>query len=113
MPMIDAKVTLPLDEKKREELKSAFGRAVGLLGKSESYLMVSFEDKAALYFAGKALEAGAFVSVKLFGTVDSAASDKMTGELCRILEEKLGIKGENVYITYEGFENWGWRGRNF
>lgn len=113
MPMIESKITLHLDEAKREEIKRELGKAVGILGKSENYLMVSFEEGATLYFAGKEMERGAFVSVKLFGSVEEAASNRMSGEICRIFKNALGIEGENIYITYEGFKNWGWRGQNF
>ena len=44
MPMIDARVTVALDDAQKEELKNEFGRLIGTLGKSEAYLMVAIED---------------------------------------------------------------------
>lgn len=113
MPMIDSKITVPVSEEKKDILKAEFGKAVSVLGKSESYLMVGFEDNYSLYFGGKKLEKGAFVSVQLLGDVDSEASSRMSAEICGILSRELGIPGDKVYITYSGFKNWGWNGGNF
>jgi len=113
MPMIDSKITVPVSEEKKDVLKAKFGKAISVLGKSESYLMLGFEDNYSLYFGGKKLEKGAFVSVQLLGEVNSASSEKMSAEICKILEKELGIPGEKVYITYSGFKNWGWNGGNF
>ena len=65
MPMIDSKITLKVPEEKRNLLKAELGKAVAVLGKPESYLMLGFEDNYDLYFGGKKLDKGAFVSVKL------------------------------------------------
>lgn len=113
MPFIDSKVTVKLTDEKKDAIKSDLGKAVSVLGKTESYLMVGFEDEYDLYLAGEKLEQGAFVSVRLFGTINSASSRKMTGEICQILEKQLGIPGSNVYVTYQGIADWGWDGSNF
>jgi len=113
MPMIEAKVTMELSEDKRDVLKAEFGKAVAIIGKPESYLMVNLVDKQDLYFGGKRMEKGAFVDVKVFGSVDSAASSKMTAKVCEILDRELGIPGNAVYISYFGTQNWGWNGGNF
>ena len=113
MPFINTKVTLPLSQEKKDVLKAGFGKAVSIMGKPESYLMLGFEDSCDLYFAGKKLEKGAFVSVQVYGAVDPDESSRMTAELCRILKDELGIPGDCVYVAYQGIENWGWNGRNF
>lgn len=113
MPMIDSKVTVPLTDEKREILKAEFGKAISILGKPESYLMLGFEDNYHLYFGGKKLEKGAFISVGVFGEVNSQASGKMSAKLCEILEKELGIPGDKIYITYHGCKDWGWNGGNF
>lgn len=113
MPMIDSKITISVSNEKREILKSKLGSAISILGKPESYLMLGFEDKYDLYFAGKKLDKGAFISVKLFGNEDSVACNNMTAKICEIFNTELDIPGENIYITYSGFNNWGWNGCNF
>jgi hypothetical protein len=113
MPFIDSKITLTLTEDKKEQIKSRLGQAVSLLNKSETYLMVGFEDDYDLYMGGSKLEKGAYVSVSLFGNASSVAYEKMTAEICKILSEELGIPGNAVYVTYHGVSDWGWNGTNF
>lgn len=102
-----------MTEDKKERIKTKLGQAVSLLNKSETYLMVGFEDNYRLYMGGKKLEKGAYVSVSLFGSASSHAYEKMTSEICSILSEELGIPGSAVYVTYHGVNDWGWNGSNF
>ena len=113
MPMIETKVTMQLSEEKRDVLKTEFGKAIAIMGKPESYLMINLVDNQDLYFAGKKLDKGAYVDVKVFGSVDCNAGGKMTARLCEILEKELGIPGNAVYVSYWGTANWGWNGGNF
>ena len=113
MPMIEAKVTMPLPVEKRDVLKAEFGKAISVMGKPESYLMVNLADNQDLYFGGKKLDKGAYIEVKVLGSVDSGASVKMTAKVCEILEKELGISGNAVYVSYWGTTNWGWNGNNF
>ena len=113
MPFIDSKLTLPVSQEKRDTIKSELGKAVSILNKPESFLMIGFEDNYDLYMGGNKLEKGAYVSVSLFGNAPSSAYDKMTGEICGILSDELGIPGDKVYVTYHGVNDWGWNGSNF
>lgn len=113
MPFIDSKITVPVTPEKKEAIKSKLGQSISLLSKSETYLMVGFEDNYDLYMGGEKLEKGAYVSVSLFGEASSAAYEKMTGEICDILADELQIPGDKVYVTYHGVNDWGWNGRNF
>lgn len=112
MPFIDSKITLPVSEEKKEIIKNKLGQLVSILNKPESFLMVGIEDEYNLYMGGNKLEKGAYVAVSLFGTASSAAYEKMTGEICRLYEEELGIPGRSVYVTYQGVKDWGWNGSN-
>jgi phenylpyruvate tautomerase PptA (4-oxalocrotonate tautomerase family) len=113
MPMIQAKVTMQLPAEKRDILKAEFGKAISIMGKPESYLMISLEDNQDLYFGGKKLDKGAYVEVKVLGNVDASASDKMTAKICEILKAQLDIPGNAIYVSYFGTSNWGWNGGNF
>ena len=42
MPFIDSKLTVAVPQEKRDVLKAELGKAVALLGKPESFLMVGF-----------------------------------------------------------------------
>ncbi len=113
MPMINSKITLSVPQEKRYVLKSEIGKAIAVMGKPESYLMLGFEDNYDLYFGGKKLEKGAFISVEVLGEVNAADSQKMSAKLCEIFQKELGIPGDKIYITYSGYKNWGWNGTNF
>lgn len=113
MPFMDAKITVPVTDDKKEAIKTEFGKAIAIVNKPESFLMVGIADNYDLYMGGNKLEKGAFVSVSLFGNAASDAYERMTGEICRILSEQLGIPADAVYVTYTGVSDWGWNGRNF
>lgn len=113
MPMITSRTTVKLPQEKRDVLKAALGKAVSILGKPESYLMLGFEDCYDLYFGGRKLEKGAFVSVELFGGENPDACAEMTAEICSLFTRELGIPADAIYITYAGYKNWGWNGSNF
>lgn len=113
MPFIDSKITLPVSQEQKESIKSRLGKAVSIINKPESFLMVGLQDNYDLYMGGNKLDKGAYVSVSLFGNATSSAYEKMTEEICRIYEEELGIPGQAVYVTYHGVNDWGWNGRNF
>ncbi len=113
MPFIDSKITVPVTSELKEELKSELGKLITTLGKSETYLMVGIEDAYDLWLGGKKLEKGAYVSVSLYGNAPSESYDKLTGQICDLFANKLGIPGDAVYVTYHPVNDWGWNGRNF
>ncbi len=113
MPYIEIKTTVPVTAAQAEELKSALGRAVATLHKTETYLMVGLEDNFSLWMGGKKLEKGAYVSVSLYGSAAPSDYDRMTGQICAILEKTLGLPGQGVYVTYHPVSDWGWNGSNF
>lgn len=113
MPFIDSKITVTVNEEKRETIKSRLGQAISIINKPESFLMIGFEDNYDLYMAGNKLEKGAYVSVSLLGSASSAQYNQMTGEICKIYAEELGIPGNAVYVTYHSLNDWGWNGQNF
>ena len=112
MPFIDCKISKELTTDEKEKIKSSLGRAVSILHKPESYLMVGIADGYDLYFAGEKTE-GAYVEVSSFGSIQSADSEKMTSEICRILSAVAKIDARKVYVTYHGVRDWGWNGSNF
>lgn len=113
MPYIDIKLSKKATEEQKEVLKTEFGKAIKIMHKPESYLMVGIQDNYDLYFAGKKLENGAFVSVSVFGSVSSTDSQNMTERICEILKSVFATQGDCVYVTYGGIQNWGWDGSNF
>ena len=114
MPFIGSRVTVKLTKEKKETIKKRLGEAISLIpGKSESFLMVGFEDEYSLFFGGKELEKGAFVEVKIFGKATEEDYNKVTSAICLIYDEELGIPQDKIYVKYEEVEHWGWNGKNF
>ena len=113
MPFIDSKITLSLTEDKKEVLKSELGKAVSIISKPESFLMVGIADGYDLWFAGNKLTDGAYIEVSLLGNASSDLYEKMTALVCDIMEKELDIPKNNVYVTYHPVSDWGWNGKNF
>ena len=113
MPFIDLRTTVPAAPAQREALKTAFGQAITALHKTETYLMVSIQDSCELWLGGRKLEKGAYVAVSLYGSAGAGDYNRMTGLVCSILSEHLGIPADAVYVTYPPVSDWGWNGRNF
>lgn len=113
MPFIDVKLSKKITDAEKEQLKSDLGKAVSVMHKPESYLMVGICDGYDLYFAGNKLANGAFVSISVYGKANPADTRKMTEVVCDILNRRFSVAGNNVYVTYADVENWGWDGGNF
>ena len=113
MPFIDSKITVSVSPETKENIKTELGKAVAILSKPESFLMIGFEDNYDLYMGGRKLDKGAYVAVSLFGNAPSSAYEQMTAKICEIYERELGIPGNSVYVTYHGVNDWGWNRRNF
>ena len=113
MPFIDTRVTVKVSDAQKEEIRTELGKLIAILNKSEAYLMVGMEDACDLWLGGRKLEKGAYVAVSLYGDAPKEAYDRLTGEICGLLQEKLGIPSEAVYVTYHPVSDWGWNGKNF
>ncbi len=113
MPFINSKVTVKMSEEKKEAVKKRLGEIISLIpGKSENWLMVGFEDGYDLYFQGNQNGESAFVEVSVYGKASPSVCDSMTGAICKIFEEELGIPGNRIYVKYQEVPNWGWNGAN-
>ena len=114
MPCISTKVNIELAPEKEAVLKEEFGKAISLFpGKSEEWLMLSFEDHCHLYFRGKNDVPIAMVDVNLFGKIDPKACNAFTERITSILEIHLALDPSNIYISYRATDYWGWNGSNF
>lgn len=113
MPFINTKYSGDITPEQENAIKTELGKAVSIIGKSESWLMVGFEPKCDLYFKGEKSEKIAFVSVDLYGGASKSAYEQLTAKICDILGENLGVPADKVYVKYSPTENWGWNGGNF
>ena len=113
MPFIDARISKKLTDEQKTQLKTGLGGIMSLIGKPESYTMICIQDDCALYFGGRRLEEGAYLAVDILGSKNPDNSGKFTGAACSLLNEQLGIPGNNVYVEYRHTTDWGWNGGNF
>ncbi len=114
MPCIQTKVNVPISPEVEKSLKEKLGQAItNIPGKSENWLMLTFEDNVHLYFQGNGTEPAAFVEVKIYGKANRTAYDKMTAAVTDLLHQELSISPSRIYIKYEETEYWGWNGSNF
>ena len=113
MPFIDSKISVKISDSQKEDIKRELGKLMATLHKSEAYLMVGIEDDYDLWFGGKKLEKGAYVSVSLLGSASSKDFNTMTGQICDVYSKLLGIPGDSIYVTYHPISDWGWNGSNF
>ena len=99
MPYISTKTNIELAKEKRDALAAKYGKIISLVpGKTERWLMLSFDDKATMYFGGKSDEPMAYIELSLF---------------CDAVSAETGIAPANIYVKYEEAEHWGWNGSNF
>lgn len=116
MPVIHTHVSVPTTQQQREELKTAYGRAITAIpGKTEAWLMCPFEDNMPIYFAGDDSDPAAYVEVNVLGrsAVPRQAWEDLTAQIMSALESVLGIAQDHVYIRYTATADWGWNGSNF
>ncbi len=113
MPFIHTRVNRSIGPEEEKALSRGLGQAIQLLGKSESWLMLQFEDNCRLWFRGDSEKPLAFVSVMLYGKASPEAYDSLTKEITRMFGTTLSIPAEGIYVKYEETEHWGWNGENF
>ena len=113
MPFIHTRVNRPISPQQELSLTREMGQAVSLLGKSEQWLMLHFEDDCRMAFQGRQDAPVAFVSVQLFGAAGQEACGRFTQRVTQILGDTLSIPAEGVYVAYGETRHWGWQGSNF
>ncbi len=112
MPLITTKVSTEISKEKEIALKTQFGKAIELIGKTENWLMVDFQDNRHLYFKGDDAPS-AIVEVDLLGKATDSGYDALTKKITEIVSDELGIQKDRIYVNYSEFAHWGYSGMNF
>lgn len=111
MPYIKTSTNIKIEEDKLNNIKTKYGEAIKLMGKTEDWLMLEFNDNTKMYFRGDNTNPIVFIDVRVLGSVNNA--NDMTAKLCEIIGEELNIPSNQIYISYQGYSDWGYAGRNF
>ncbi len=107
MPFIDVKTSVKVDEAKKTTIENKLTESITLLpGKTANYFMCAVEDNVSMMFHGDK-EPTAFVEVKIYGKSTRAAYEALTGRICDILNDEIGVSPEYCYVKFEEVENWG------
>lgn len=114
MPYINTTVSTSISKESQTSIKTKLGKAISLIpGKTESWLMLSFNENKDMYFKGSNEKPLAYVTVSLFGSASDSAYDALTAEITKIIHEELAIDPACIYVKYEEISHWGWNGVNF
>lgn len=113
MPYIHVRTTEKIDEIKKEVIESKLTKAITIIpGKTEAHLMCSVQDNVSMMFHNEKAPM-AFVEVKLLGKSTKEAYGNLTAEICKILQEEIGVPGNFCYVQFTEVDHWGFDGIMF
>ncbi len=111
MPLLQVFTSAPpADEHKRAHLlKSLSALVARLLGKPESYVMISLPARAEMSFAGSGAPA-CYAELKNVGILTPDQVENLSKVLCQELCAGLGVPSERIYIEFTNADGamWGW-----
>jgi phenylpyruvate tautomerase PptA (4-oxalocrotonate tautomerase family) len=108
MPYIATKTNVKITKEQKANIIREYGKAIEFIpGKSESVLMLHFEDECDLYFRGVNDLGIAMVEVKSFGKASSDVYDKLTDAITGVIHDELGIEPINMFVKYDELTHWG------
>ncbi len=111
MPYCGLETNAKVDDK--ESLAKKLSALVAQeLGKPETYVMVSIEEKS-MTFGGKT-DPCAFLDLRSIG-LSSSQTPKLSKSICELLEKEIGVSADRTYISFSDAKGymWGWNGSTF
>ena len=114
MPFLRIQTNQPLDEETAKSLAGqASAKVAELLGKPESYVMVSVETNAVMQFSGTDAPL-AYLELKSIGLPESLTASASRA-LCDLVAEETGVAANRIYIEFSDAPRrmWGWNGGTF
>jgi len=109
MPGIMIRTSAAFEAKKEELFAAVTKMVVEVAGKKESSVMLMIEKVEAR--KGNKPVPVAFVEVRSLVGLDHAMNRKLSEGFCGILEDLLGINGEDIYLNFMRIPEttWGWK----
>ena len=114
MPLISLKTSINIPENKKEALLTDLTKIVAeSTGKPEQYIMAIVEK--ADFMMGGHPSMAAFADIRGIGGINRETNIKISEKLCALIENRLSISPERVYINFTDIpaSNWGCNGSTF
>ncbi|MCC6136878.1 MAG: tautomerase family protein [Gammaproteobacteria bacterium] len=114
MPLLTLQTSVVLSNQQRQELLAPLSKIVAeTIGKSEHYVMITIAQ-AAMLMAG-ADGPAAYADLRSIGGLSSAVNRKLSERITALLQERLGIPPERVYLGFTSVaaDHWGWNSGTF
>lgn len=114
MPLIRLTVSTPVPEATKNRVLTAMsGIVVKATGKPPAYMMATMEE-GRIVMGGRS-DPAAFADVRGIGGFTPPVNKQISKDVCELLQKELGIKPENVYLTFTDVaaSSWGWNGGTF
>ena len=113
MPYISTTTNVKISTDSEAKIRAALGKAIeAIRGKSEKWLMLSFNDGVRMAFRGDTAPT-AMIEVEIFGSASSEEYANLTAKITDIISGELSIPADRIYVKYEEIDTWGWSGENF
>lgn len=114
MPYLKIETNVNINSAQHAELlEHSSSKVAELLGKPESYVMVSLQANVPMLFAGSNAPL-AYLELKSIG-LPQARTTELSAALTALMGELIGVAEERVYIEFADAERpmWGWKSRTF
>lgn len=115
MPYVKFVTSVKLDEKKREEVRTAIWDAVTVIpGKTPEVTMIEIQDEADI-MKGPGGDPAIFAETRLFTTAPTASKEEYSKKLFETFEKITGVIPARMYFNILEFNSWASGGnfRNF
>jgi len=114
MPFINSIISIDISEEQENLLKNELAKLMTKhFGKSEEWLMLTFDKNKTIYFAGQKKVKSAFIDFKILGTQDEYSKEQFVSDVSELYEKELDISENSIYITITEVKDWAWNGRMF
>ncbi len=114
MPLLKIQANREVAPERRPQLlQQASAKVAEILGKPERYVMVSLELNPDMLFSGDPAPL-AYLELKSIA-LPGERTRELSADLCRLIQDRLDIPKERVYIEFADAERhlWGWNGGTF
>lgn len=114
MPLVNILSSNPVPAESRQAMMASMSSFLAsVLGKPESYVMVTVQESPVM-MAGELGDA-VFVDVRNIGGFNAESTSRLTQGICKRIKEHIGTAPRRVYVNFTDVRAslWGWDGHTF